>query len=107
MRPGDPPTEENARSLILATFFDSKRYDLAKVGRYKYNKKLGIASRLAGCVPAEDIVDPVTGEILAEAGNTVTREQALEIENAGVEAALVHSLAGGDELTKIIGNNFY
>lgn len=106
MRPGDPPTEENARSLILATFFDSKRYDLAKVGRYKYNKKLGIASRLAGCVPAEDIVDPVTGEILAEAGNTVTREQALEIENAGVEAALVHSLAGGDELTKIIGNNF-
>ncbi len=106
MRPGEPPTEENARNLIIATFFDSKRYDLAKVGRYKYNKKLGISARLTGCTLACDIADPVTGEIIAESGEKVGRELALEIENAGVESALVFSLNGGDDTTKIIGNNF-
>ena len=66
LRPGEPPTVESAQSLINVLFFDAKRYDLAKVGRYKYNKKLGIASRLQNVIAAEDVVDPYTGEIVAE-----------------------------------------
>ncbi len=69
LRPGEPPTEESARSLIGSLFFDPKRYDIAKVGRYKYNKKLGISARLEGTMVAEDVVDPGTGEILAQKGD--------------------------------------
>ena len=68
LRPGEPPTVDSAQQLLNALFFDAKRYDLAKVGRYKYNKKLAISTRLAGTVAAEDVIDPNTGEIIIEAG---------------------------------------
>ena len=83
LRPGEPPTVESAQSLFTSMFFDPKRYDLAKVGRYKYNKKLGLYSRIAGVVTNEDIVDQNTGEILAEAGQKIDKELARQIENAG------------------------
>lgn len=68
-RPGEPPTEESARSLLNALFFD-KRYDLARVGRYKFNKKLSLAARISGFIAAEDVIDPATGEVLLSAGAT-------------------------------------
>ena len=75
---------ESARSLINSMFFDPKRYDLAKRGRYKFNKKLLLRNRIAGQVLAEDVVDTTTGEILAEAGTEVTKELADSIQNAAV-----------------------
>lgn len=106
LRPGEPPTVESARSLLNSLFYDPKRYDLAKVGRYKYNKKLGLKERLTGCTLAEDIVAPLTGEILAEAGETVDLDLATKIENAGVLYATVNSKKDEEKTTKIIGNNF-
>ena len=84
IRPGEPLAVESAESLIMAMFFDPRRYDLAKVGRYKFNKKLMLRNRIAGHVLAEDVVDMTTGEILAEAGTKVTRELADDIQNAAV-----------------------
>ena len=84
IRPGEPLTVESAQSLITAMFFDPRRYDLAKVGRYKFNKKLALKNRINGQVLAEDVVDVTTGEIMAEKGTTVTRELADAIQNAGV-----------------------
>ncbi len=84
IRPGEPLTVESAQSLITAMFFDPRRYDLAKVGRYKFNKKLALRNRINGQVLAEDVVDVTTGEIIAEKGTTVTRELADTIQNAGV-----------------------
>jgi len=84
IRPGEPLTVESAQSLITAMFFDPRRYDLAKVGRYKFNKKLALRNRINGQVLAEDVVDVTTGEIIAEKGTTVTRELADAIQNAGV-----------------------
>ena len=84
IRPGEPLTVESAQSLITAMFFDPRRYDLAKVGRYKFNKKLALRNRINGQVLAEDVVDVTTGEIIAEKGTTVTRELADVIQNAGV-----------------------
>ncbi len=84
IRPGEPLTVESAESLISAMFFDPRRYDLAKVGRYKFNKKLALKNRISGQVLAEDVVDTTTGEILAEAGTKVTRELANSIQNAAV-----------------------
>ncbi len=84
IRPGEPLTVESAQSLISAMFFDPRRYDLAKVGRYKFNKKLALKNRINGQVLAEDVVDINTGEILAEKGTEVTRELAENIQNAGV-----------------------
>ncbi len=84
IRPGEPLAVESARSLITAMFFDEKRYDLAKVGRYKFNKKLHLKNRITGHVLAEDVVDVTTGEILAEAGTEVTKELATAIQNAAV-----------------------
>ena len=84
IRPGEPLTVESAQSLITAMFFDPRRYDLAKVGRYKFNKKLALRNRINGQVLAEDVVDVTTGEIIAEKGTTVTRELADDIQNAGV-----------------------
>ena len=84
IRPGEPLTVESAESLIMAMFFDPRRYDLAKVGRYKFNKKLHFKNRINGHVLAEDVVDTTTGEILAEKGTEVTRELAETIQNAAV-----------------------
>ena len=84
IRPGEPLSVESAESLIMAMFFDPRRYDLAKVGRYKFNKKLMLRNRINGQVLAEDVVDPSTGEILAEAGAAVDRELADRIQNAAV-----------------------
>ena len=84
IRPGEPLTVESAESLISAMFFDPRRYDLAKVGRYKFNKKLALRNRINGQILAEDVVDETTGEILAEAGKVVNRELADAIQNAAV-----------------------
>ena len=89
LRPGEPQTFESAKSYIAGLFFDERRYDISRVGRYKYNKKLGVADRLRNNILAEDIVDPSTGEILACAGETVSKERAAEIEQAGVDTAYV------------------
>ncbi|MEG2529353.1 MAG: DNA-directed RNA polymerase subunit beta, partial [Anaerovoracaceae bacterium] len=106
LRPGEPPTMESAKSLLNSLFFDAKRYDLAKVGRYKYNKKLGISNRVNGAVVAEDVFDPNTGEILAEKGEKISRQLAFQIENAGVQHVLVYAKDDESTTTKIIGNNF-
>ena len=84
IRPGEPLAVENAESLIMSMFFDPRRYDLAKVGRYKFNKKLALRSRIRNQILAENVVDPSTGEILAEKGTTVTLELADKIQNAAV-----------------------
>lgn len=84
IRPGEPEVVENAESLINSMFFDARRYDLAKVGRYKFNKKLAFRNRIANCVLAEDVADPSTGEILFKAGATLSREDAKAIQDAAV-----------------------
>ena len=91
IRPGEPLAVESARSLINSMFFDPKRYDLAKVGRYKFNKKLLLRNRIAGQVLAEDVVDVTTGEILAEAGTEVTKELADQIQNAAVPSVMIQT----------------
>ena len=101
-RPGEPPTEESARTLLNGLFFD-KRYDLARVGRYKFNKKLALKARLAGRVADEDVISPVTGELLCEAGQKIDHEMAEAIQNAGVNAVWVRA---GESRTKVVGNNF-
>lgn len=102
LRPGEPPTVESAKSLLDVLFFDEKRYDMAKVGRYKFNKKLCLSARLANQRVAEDIIDPRTGETLAEANEKITREKAVKIQNAGFNE--VYALIEGRSV-KIIGNN--
>ena len=108
LRPAEPPTVESAKALFNSLFFDAKRYDLAKVGRYKYNKKLGLSNRIAGVVAAEDVIHPETGEILAEKGQKIDRTLASDIENAGVEYIYAYALdkEKEDQITKVIGNNF-
>ncbi|MEG0829683.1 MAG: DNA-directed RNA polymerase subunit beta [Anaerovoracaceae bacterium] len=106
LRPGEPPTVDSAESLLSALFFDPKRYDLAKVGRYKYNKKLGISNRISGAIASETIIDPNTGEVLVEKGETISREMARQIENAGVAHAFVYSQNDETVVTKVIGNQF-
>ena len=108
LRPGEPPTVENARSMLMALLFDERRYDLAKVGRFKYNRKLGLHDRLVDVVAAEDVIDPNTGEILVEKEGVISRELAMVIEDAGVKSVLVHSKIEDEEykVTKVIGNNF-
>ena len=102
-KPGEPPTEDGARALLRSLFFDPKRYDLMRVGRYKFNKKLGVAARIANQVAAEDIVSPISGEVMVSKGDMISREKALEIQNAGVNVVLLQC-----EQTqhKVIGNNF-
>ena len=84
LRPGEPPTLDSAETLIQNLFFDPRRYDLSTVGRYKFNKKLGLRGRIAGFALAAPVADPMTGEIIAEAGEVLTRERAEEIAEAGV-----------------------
>ncbi len=101
IRPGEPLTVESAESLISAMFFDPRRYDLAKVGRYKFNKKLALRNRIGGKVLAEDVVDETTGEILAEAGKVVNRELADAIQNAAVPYVWIQ---GEERNVKVLSN---
>ncbi|MBR6634977.1 MAG: DNA-directed RNA polymerase subunit beta, partial [Clostridia bacterium] len=89
LRPGEPPTLETAQSQLDALFFDPHRYDISRVGRYKYNKKLAISARIAGYSAAEMIISPATGEILAEEGELITKEKAYEIEHSGVDKVYI------------------
>ncbi len=89
IRPGEPPTVESAESLLNAVFFDARRYDLARVGRYKFNKKLAFENRIVGSVLAEDVVDTQTGEIVAEAGTEITMELAKELQDLAIHAVYV------------------
>ncbi|NLC18260.1 MAG: DNA-directed RNA polymerase subunit beta [Clostridiales bacterium] len=101
LRPGEPLAVENAESLLHSMFFDARRYDLAKVGRYKFNKKLHFRNRIVGFVLAEDVVDTSTGELLAKAGTRVTDELARQIQNAAVYAVVVQA---EDRNVKVISN---
>ena len=87
LRPGEPPTVESAVSHLNNLFFDAKRYDLARFGRYKFNKKLGIGSRISGHVLSRPVVNPLTGEIMADEGEKLPYDKAAEIEQAGVYEA--------------------
>lgn len=109
LRPGEPPTIESAQSLFENMFFDDRRYDLAKVGRYKFNKKLGISARIEDNFAADDIIDPMTGEVLVETDGYIDRNMANRIESAGVNEVLLKSDLNQDhasETTIVIGNNF-
>ena len=101
LRPGEPPTVESAQSHINSLLFDARRYDLSRVGRYKYNKKLGISSRLKGQEVTRPIPNPLTGEIMADIGEVISLEKAQEIENAGVCVAYVKY---DEKEVKIISN---
>ncbi len=107
LRPGEVPTENSVKQQLNMLFFDPRRYDLVKVGRYKFNKKLNLAYRLTGCKLADDIVNPETGEIMATAGTKVTAEQAVAIQDAGVNEVfvLVSDPVDGEIRHKIIANN--
>ena len=102
IRPGEPPTVESAQVLIGRMFFEPRAYDLAPVGRYKFDKKLGIANRLAERVVSRDVVSGVTGELLASAGDYISTEKAIEIENAGAFEAYISY--GNDEEYRIFTN---
>ena len=102
LRPGEPPTVESATSLLNAMFFDPKRYELSKVGRFKFNKKLAISKRIRNQVAARDVVDAETGEVFAKAGDMISRELAVEIEKAGINTVYVN--VDGREL-KIFSND--
>ena len=101
LRPGERPTVDAARNLFNGLFFDERRYDLAKVGRYKFNKKLSLASRIAGKVAFEDIIDPTTGEVLVEKDNVISEEIAEEIQNTGLN---IVDVKVGETKVRIIGN---
>ena len=101
LRPGEPLQVENAENLINSMFFDNRRYDLAKVGRYKFNKKLAYKNRLVGATLAEDVIHRGTGEILAEAGTVVTEELAEAIQNGAVPCVLVQ---GDGRAVKVLSN---
>ncbi len=104
LRPGEPPTVESATSLLHSLFFDPKRYDLAKVGRYKFNKKLALSSRIIYRKAAENIVDPNTGEVLMETGQKITRKMAETIQNTGINEVKVY--CDENQVIKVIGNQF-
>ena len=87
LRPGEPPTVDSAQSMLYNLFFDPKRYDLSAVGRYKFNKKMDLSKRMAGQKLAQPLADPLTGEMLAEAGETLTRERAAELGHHGINEA--------------------
>ena len=102
LRPGELPTVDAARNLFNGLFFDNKRYDLAKVGRYKFNQKLSLASRIKGKVAADDIVDSETGEVFVNAGETISDEIAENIQNSGINTVDIMYM---DKKIRIIGNN--
>ncbi|MCI6737653.1 MAG: DNA-directed RNA polymerase subunit beta [Intestinibacter sp.] len=104
LRPGEPPTVESASSLINALFFDAKRYDLAKVGRYKFNKKLALAYRIMNRVAYDDIINPETGEVFVKADEKISYDDAWKIQNAGINAVTIKT--EDEKKVKVIGNNF-
>ena len=103
IRPGEPPTVESAQTLLGNMFFDPRRYDLAKVGRYKFNKKLALRNRITGAKLAEDVVDMFTGEVIATAGEKVTLTLADKIQNTGVAYVSI-SVADTDRPVKVLTN---
>ena len=101
LRPGELPTVEAARSLFDGLFYDNRRYDLAKVGRYKFDQKLSLATRIAGKVSAKDIMDSETGEVFVQAGEIITEDVAKDIQNSGINMVEV---TVGEKNVKVIGN---
>ena len=102
LRPGDPPTVESSETLLENLFFDHRRYDISNVGRYKFNKKLALYPRVAGYALAEPVADPMTGEIIADAGETLTRKRVRELEKKGVNA--VRITVGENETVRVFSN---
>ena len=103
LRPGEPPTVDSAASLIESLFFDAKRYDLSRVGRYKFNKKLCIHLRISNQIAATDIINPQTGEILVQKGEKIDREKSLEIQNCGINSV---DIQVEDRVFRVVGNHF-
>ena len=101
LRPGEPPTVDSALTYLNNLLYDEKRYDLSRVGRYKYNKKLALASRIQGHILAENVVNPLTGELIAEAGETLTKEKSIEIQKSGQNTVY---LKDEDKVVKVISN---
>ena len=101
IRPGEPLSVDSAESLLNGMFFDPRRYDLAKVGRYKFNKKLHMKNRIVGQIPSEDIVDTSTGEILAEEGKAITKDQAIAIQNAAIPYVWIQT---EERVEKVLSN---
>ena len=101
LRPGELPTVDAARNLFNGLFFDERRYDLAKVGRYKFNKKLSLASRIAGHEASEDIIDPSTGEVIVEKGSIISKDVAQDIQNTGIN---IVDIKVDENKIRIIGN---
>ncbi len=104
LHPGDMSSVESAQNQLNMLFFDAKRYDLSRFGRYKYNKKLALSERIYGRRAAEAVIAPLTGEILADAGEIITREKAVEIENAGVLDVVIVHPTKEDATIKVSGN---
>ncbi|MEA5146347.1 MAG: DNA-directed RNA polymerase subunit beta, partial [Candidatus Limiplasma sp.] len=102
-KPGEPPTRESAQNLLNSLFFDPKRYDLMRVGRYKFNKKLSLATRIQGQIAAEDVVNPLTGEVMVKAGEKIEKSVAHEIQNSGVNAVDIQM---EEHRHKVVGNHF-
>ncbi|NFS07090.1 DNA-directed RNA polymerase subunit beta [Clostridium botulinum] len=103
LRPGEPPTVDSAESLIESLFFDAKRYDLSRVGRYKFNKKLAIHLRITNQIADQDIVNPQTGEISVQKGEKIDKDKAIEIQNCGINEVYIKI---DDKSFKVIGNHF-
>ena len=101
IRPGEPATPDSAEAMISGMFFDPRRYDLARVGRYKFNKKLALKNRITGFALAEDAVDETTGEIIAEKGTMLTEEMAAQIQNAAIPSVSVQT---EDKIVKVLSN---
>lgn len=101
LRPGEPPTVESSKSLLDGMFFDPKRYDLAKVGRYKFNKKLAFRNRIRGAKLAQDVIDPMTGEVVAETGTVLTLELCDMVQNTGVDSVLIEA---EERAVKVLSN---
>ena len=109
LKPGDPASVESATNLINNLLFDDRRYDMAKVGRYKYNLKLALANRIEGLISKDDIIDPSTGEVFAKADEIISHEMAIAIENSGIASVDVikKDEYTGEQLTlRVVGNNF-
>ena len=107
LRPGEAPTEDSVRAHLFNLFFDPRRYDIAKVGRYKYNKKLNMAFRLEGCRVADAVINPETGEVIADAGEKISEQKAKAIQNCGINEifVLVEDPEDGEIRHKMIANN--
>ena len=102
-KPGEPPTRDSAQNLLNSLFFDPKRYDLMRVGRYKFNKKLSLATRIQEQVAAETVVDPQSGEVLVEKGDVIEKTVARQIQNAGINAVCIKV---DGHVHKVVGNHF-